>query len=198
MTLQWAACSTHATLRCVLIKKSATSIDEISLHIYSVLPSASWTEAPHSTPVTPILILSSHHNCPAASDNNTVKSSHFPQAAWLHVTVISLWNLQVCCNVMLWYLVTSCDITKHLLGMLQPNMKALYYCRTSGTTHTLYSTMSQNIWTSNIAAAEPQISQQPVISLTTAQIMKLCSTLFSQLCPSHQIFPSASAVSFFF
>ena len=42
MTLKEAAYSTHVTLHCDPIKKSAKSIEhEISLHIYNVLPQLS-------------------------------------------------------------------------------------------------------------------------------------------------------------
>ena len=78
-TIQWAVCCTHTTPCCDPIKKSATSIEHgISLQIYNVLPSASSTEAPHSISVTPISILSSHYNYPAASDNNLSTVLIFP------------------------------------------------------------------------------------------------------------------------
>ena len=133
-TLQSAACCTHATTRCEPIKKSATSTEhDTSSHIYNILPSASWTEAPHSTSVTPISILSSHYHCPAASDNNLSTVLIFPKQPGYK-------SHSSQCGTCKWCCVTGCaapDISKHLPGLLQPNMKALYYFKTSVTTHTL-------------------------------------------------------------
>ena len=120
-------CCPHATPHCEPIKKSATSIEHgTALQIYNALPSANPTQAPHSPTVTPISILSSHYNYPAASDNSLSTGLVFPSSLATcdrHLTVQHASDAVTGCAVP--------DISQHLLGMLQPNMKALNPFKTS-------------------------------------------------------------------